>query len=85
MITSAIIPAAGSGLRFGEKKQLKEINGKPLIYYTLLPFISSKMVDEIKNLQNSNNFVNLATEAPSRQVFCLIKNFHRGDLKILDP
>ena len=47
MITSAIIPAAGSGLRFGEKKQLKEINGKPLIYYTLLPFISSKMVDEI--------------------------------------
>ena len=47
MITSAIIPAAGSGLRFGEKKQLKEINGMPLIHYTLLPFISSKMIDEI--------------------------------------
>jgi len=47
MITSAIIPAAGSGLRFGEKKQLKEINGMPLIHYTLLPFISSTMIDEI--------------------------------------
>jgi len=47
MITSAIIPAAGSGLRFGEKKQLKEINGIPLIHYTLLPFISSIMIDEI--------------------------------------
>ena len=47
MITSANIPAAGSGLRFGEKKQLKEINGIPLIHYTLLPFISSIMIDEI--------------------------------------
>ena len=32
MLASAIIPAAGSGKRFGEKKQFKEINGKPLIY-----------------------------------------------------
>tara|TARA_Y100000748_G_scaffold193946_2_gene162430 strand:- start:10714 stop:11391 length:678 start_codon:yes stop_codon:yes gene_type:complete len=47
MITSAIIPAAGSGLRFGEKKQFKNINGKPLIYHTLRPFISSKMIDEV--------------------------------------
>ena len=47
MITSAIIPAAGSGLRFGEKKQFKNISGKPLIYHTLIPFISSKMIDEV--------------------------------------
>ena len=41
MLASAIIPAAGSGKRFGEKKQFKEINGKPLIYYTLAPFFKS--------------------------------------------
>ena len=47
MITSAIIPAAGSGLRFGEKKQFKNINGNPLICHTLVPFISSRMIDEV--------------------------------------
>ena len=47
MLVSAIIPAAGSGKRFGEKKQFKEINGKPLIYYTLAPFFESTVIDDI--------------------------------------
>ena len=47
MLASAIIPAAGSGKRFGEKKQFKEINGKPLIYYTLAPFFESTVIDDI--------------------------------------
>ena len=32
---SAIILAAGSGSRFGEKKQFKELNGKPIWFYSL--------------------------------------------------
>ena len=47
MLASAIIPAAGSGRRFGEKKQLKELNGKPLIYYSLAPFFESNAIDDI--------------------------------------
>ena len=47
MFTTAIIPAAGSGRRFGEKKQFKVINGEPLIFHTLKPFVESKVIDEI--------------------------------------
>jgi len=44
---SAIIPAAGSGTRFGEEKQFKVLNGRPLWAYTLEPFIKSKLIDEL--------------------------------------
>ena len=44
---SAIIPGAGVGSRFGEKKQFKNLNGKPLWAYTLKPFILSDLIDEI--------------------------------------
>jgi len=46
MIIDAIIPAAGVGRRFNDKikKQYYEINGKPILYYTL------------KNLYLSYNF-----------------------------
>ena len=44
---SAIIPAAGSGTRFGEEKQFKVLNGRPLWSYTLEPFIKSKLIDEL--------------------------------------
>ena len=44
---SAIIPAAGVGSRFGEKKQFKILNGKPLWAHTFKPFISSSSIDEI--------------------------------------
>lgn len=47
MYTSAIIPAAGSGERFGGKKQLKNLAGRPLLYHTLQPFIRSLLVNEI--------------------------------------
>ncbi len=35
MNITAVIPAAGSGERFGGKKQLKNLNGRPLLYHTL--------------------------------------------------
>ena len=44
---SAIILAAGSGSRFGEKKQFKELNGEPIWVYSLNTFIRSKCVDEL--------------------------------------
>ena len=44
---SAIILAAGSGSRFGEKKQFKKLNGEPIWIYSLNTFIKSKCVDEL--------------------------------------
>ncbi len=47
MRVSAIIPAAGSGARFGEIKQFKLLKGRPLWAYTIAPFIKSKLINEI--------------------------------------
>jgi len=44
---SAIIPAAGQGKRFGKKKQLILINNRPLLFYTLIPFIKCGLINEI--------------------------------------
>ena len=44
---SAIILAAGSGSRFGEIKQFKELNGKPIWVYSINTFILSECVDEL--------------------------------------
>jgi len=44
---TAIITAAGSGLRFGEEKQFKLLCGKPLFLYSLDCFIQSPLVNEI--------------------------------------
>jgi 2-C-methyl-D-erythritol 4-phosphate cytidylyltransferase len=43
----AIIPAAGSGRRFGGKKQFFEIKGKPLIEYVLKVFQKSELIHGI--------------------------------------
>ena len=43
----AVIVAAGSGLRFGERKQFKELNKKPLYLYSLEKFISNQSISEI--------------------------------------
>ena len=47
MNVSAIIPAAGSGERFGEVKQFKLLVGRPLLFHTLKPFLQSKNIHEI--------------------------------------
>ena len=44
---SAIIPAAGSGSRFGGEKQFKVLKGTPLWAYTLKPFIYSNLINEL--------------------------------------
>ena len=47
MKITAIIAAAGFGERFGEKKQLKLLNGRPLLFHTIQPFIKSELISEI--------------------------------------
>ena len=44
---SAIIPAAGSGSRFGELKQFKDLAGQPLIFHSINLFIRCPIIDEV--------------------------------------
>ena len=62
---SAIILAAGNSSRFGEKKQFKKLNGKPIWVYSLNTFIQTKCIDQLilvipnnslKPLKNSQVF-----------------------------
>ena len=65
---SAIILAAGNGSRFGEKKQFKELNGKPVWFYSLNTFIKSGYVNELILVVPSNSSVTLKQS----QVFNLL-------------
>lgn len=47
MKVSVIIPAAGSGQRFGEAKQFKQLAGRPLFFHTIIPFLQSDKIQEI--------------------------------------
>ena len=47
MFVAAIIPAAGSGRRFGERKQFKALKGKPLLNYSIEEFLKVPEVKEI--------------------------------------
>ena len=49
MKTQAIIPAAGSGVRFGSKqpKPLVRLKGKPMIAYSLEILLNCKSVDSV--------------------------------------
>jgi len=44
---SAIIPSAGSGSRFGEVKQFKDLAGQPLIFHSINLFIRCSIIDEV--------------------------------------
>ena len=47
MNVSAIIMAAGSGSRFGEKKQFKLLKGIALYFYSLNKFLLCEDINEI--------------------------------------
>ena len=47
MKVSAIIPAAGLGVRLGEEKQFKLLAGYPLFIHSIRAFINSPKIDEI--------------------------------------
>jgi 4-diphosphocytidyl-2-methyl-D-erithritol synthase len=44
---SAIVPAAGLGVRLGEEKQFKLLAGYPLFIHSIRTFINSPKIDEI--------------------------------------
>jgi 2-C-methyl-D-erythritol 4-phosphate cytidylyltransferase len=46
-IVGAILPAAGTGKRFGGVKQLRKINGRTLIEHALQPFLEIPQIHEI--------------------------------------
>jgi 2-C-methyl-D-erythritol 4-phosphate cytidylyltransferase len=46
-LAGAVIPAAGKGSRFGEKKQFKLLKGAPLLNHVLTPFLQSDLIYEI--------------------------------------
>ena len=55
MNVGAVLPAAGVGDRFGEKKQLKHLANKPLFIYALDVFVKCKEIAEIVVVANQND------------------------------
>ena len=47
MKVGAVVPAAGQGLRFGEKKQFKLLGRRPLLFHSLTPFLQCDDITEI--------------------------------------
>ena len=65
MKITAVIPAAGSGERFGGTKQLKIMGGRPLLFHTLKPFIDSDLIFEIVVVAPKNDVQQLSRELKS--------------------
>ena len=65
MKITAVIPAAGSGERFGVKKQLKIMGGRPLLFHTLKPFIDYELINEIVVVAPKNDVQQLSRELKS--------------------
>lgn len=55
-MVGTIIVGGGKSSRFGQDKISYLIENKPLIYYTVIPFIKSKLVDEIVVVLSSDNY-----------------------------
>ena len=43
----AVVPSAGQGKRFGNKKQFKLLGQRPLLFHTLNPFLKCDDIAEI--------------------------------------
>ena len=69
---SVIILAAGNGSRFGEKKQFKKLNEKPIWVYSLITFIRSKCADELILVVPNDSSETLKKS----QVFISLNNKH---------
>ena len=65
MKITVVIPAAGSGKRFGENKQLKILGDRPLVFHTLKPFIDSELINEIIVVAPKNDVQQLSRELKS--------------------
>ena len=81
MLASAIIPAAGSGKRFGEKKQLKKLSGRPLIHYTLIPFLESSAINNIIIAAQKKDFDKIASIVDSIESEKKVSIIEGGDTR----
>ena len=81
MKITAIIPAAGDGERFGEKKQLKLLNGRPLIFHTIQPFVKSELINEIIVVVPKDNVNQLSRDFKSTITSKKIKIVEGGETR----
>ncbi|MBS1493049.1 MAG: 2-C-methyl-D-erythritol 4-phosphate cytidylyltransferase [Bacteroidetes bacterium] len=74
-----IIPASGSGIRFGSKipKQFLKIDGKEIIAHTIERFHSLKIIDEIYIAAQADNFDKLK-KIISKNNFTKVKSIVEG-------
>ena len=79
MKVSAIIPAAGSGLRFGQAKQFKLFAGASLLYYSLKSFMECDAIGEIVLIVSENKFEEIKREASLRPSKKLVKVIIGGE------
>ena len=79
----AVLPAAGNGVRFGEKKQLKYLANKPLFFYALNVFLNCKEISEVVIVTNKEDVENVNKEIQSLKTKKSIKviagGFRRQD------
>ena len=61
----AVLPAAGVGIRFGEKKQFKYLANKPLFLYALNIFLKCKEIAEIVIVTNKEDVEYIYKETKS--------------------
>ena len=82
-MNSVIIVAAGSGKRFGGKtpKQFLEINGKPLIIYTLERFEQCPLIDEIILVLQQTEIINFLSIAGKFGLTKLFKVIAGGETR----
>lgn len=77
---TAIVLAAGQGKRMGTKvqKQYLEINGKPVLYYSLYAFEQSPIIDEIILVVGENQAEYCQSEIVSKYGFHKVKKIVQG-------
>lgn len=79
----AVLPAAGNGVRFGEKKQFKYLANKPLFFYALNVFLNCKEISEVVIVTNKEDVENVNKEIQSLKTKKSIKviagGFRRQD------
>jgi len=77
---TAIVLAAGQGKRMGTKvqKQYLEIDGKPVLYYSLYAFEQSSIIDEIILVVGENQTKYCQTEIVSKYGISKVKRIVQG-------
>lgn len=80
MKCTAIVLAAGQGKRMGTQiqKQYLELNGKPILYYSLYAFEQSSLIDEVILVVGENQIEYCETEIVSKYQFKKIRKIVQG-------